>query len=168
MARYTSLINCRSKIASSFFLSAILACGSAFSAEKIYHYSIAAQSLNNALVKFAIESNLALVFTANMVRGLRSKALFGEMTSKAALEKLLHGSGYSYRFVDLKTVTLMAKAEVKSAESKQLIAKQIVVPDTIEILRPMTVFGKDKDSSNVSWQLSGNFEQQCHQNGHSH
>jgi len=148
--RFTSLIYNCSRVAFSFFLSAILAYGNVFSSEKNYHYSIPAQSLNNALVKFAIESDLALIFTANMVRGLRSKALFGEMTSKAALGKLLKGSGYSYRFVDLKTVTLMAKAEIKSPEPKHAIAKQIAVPDTTEILWPMIVFGKDKDASNVS------------------
>ena len=69
-------------------------------------YYIPAQSLNNALMQFATDSHLELMFTAEKIRGLRSESLEGSMTPAQALSQLLQGSGMSYRFVDAKTVTV--------------------------------------------------------------
>ena len=78
----------------------------AFADDKTQQYKIPAQSLNNALMRFAADSNLELIFSADTVRSLNAKSLDGTMTPKQALEKLLQGSGYTYRFVDDHTVTL--------------------------------------------------------------
>jgi len=139
------LKNSHSKIALIFFVGALLVCGNTFSFEKNRHYSIPSQSLNNALVKFAIESDLELIFSSDMVRGLKSKALFGDMTDQVALEKMLQGSGCGcvFRFVDTNTVTIVAKKEPINSEQKTRIAKQIVVPARTEVLKPMTVLGTD-------------------------
>jgi iron complex outermembrane recepter protein len=69
-------------------------------------YNIPAQSLNNALMQFAADSNLKLLFTADTVRSINTDGLNGNMTSSQALSKLLQGSGMAYRFVDAKTVTV--------------------------------------------------------------
>jgi iron complex outermembrane receptor protein len=69
-------------------------------------YHIPAQSLNNALMQFAAESHLELMFAAEKIRGLRTDALDGDMTPSQALSRLLQESGMTYRFVDAKTVTV--------------------------------------------------------------
>ncbi len=63
----------------------------AFANGSTKHYNIAAQSLNNALMKFATDSSLELIFNADMVRGLNTKHLTGNMTPAQALNQLLHG-----------------------------------------------------------------------------
>ncbi len=77
-----------------------------FAADATQQYKIPAQSLNNALMKFAADSNLELIFSADTVRSLNAKSLDGTMTPKQALGQLLQGSGYTYRFIDNHTVTL--------------------------------------------------------------
>lgn len=142
------LINCLSKAIFSIFVSVSLVCGNAFSADKSRFYNIPVQSLNDALVKFAIISDLELIFTADKVRGINSNALSSHMTDKEALEQLLQGSNFGYYFVDVKTVTLVAKNEIKNAETKPLPAQQTFTPDRIKILHPMTVMGNKKNSAN--------------------
>ena len=70
------------------------------------HYKIPAQSLNNALMRFAADSNLELVFTADKVRGLTANSLDGTMTAAQALTQLLQGSGMTFRFINAHSVTL--------------------------------------------------------------
>ena len=69
-------------------------------------YHIPAQSLNNALMQFAADSHLELMFTAEKIRGLRTDNVDGNMTPDQALSRLLQQSGMTYRFVDAKTVTV--------------------------------------------------------------
>ena len=51
------------------------------------HYNIAAQSLNNALMKFTTDSNLELIFNADMVRGLNTKHWTGNMLPAQELQQ---------------------------------------------------------------------------------
>jgi iron complex outermembrane recepter protein len=80
----------------------------AMAEDSVRHYRIPAQSLNNALMKFAADAHLELMFTADKVRDLKSNGLDGTMTPSQALSHLLQGSGMTYRFVDAKTVTVEA------------------------------------------------------------
>ena len=97
----------------------------------MHQYNIPAQSLNNALVKFASDSNLALIFSADNVRGLRTEGLKGQMTAEQALKQLLQGTGYSYRFIDAATVTLTPKQapESKSEDQDIVVLETTVVSD---------------------------------------
>ncbi|WP_347988400.1 TonB-dependent receptor [Methylomonas sp. AM2-LC] len=72
----------------------------------VRQYHIPAQSLNSALMGFASDSNLELLYSADQLRGLNFKGLDGTMTPKQALDQLLQDSGYTYRFIDDHTVTL--------------------------------------------------------------
>jgi iron complex outermembrane recepter protein len=81
---------------------------SAPAAEAVHAYHIPAQSLNDALMKFASKSKLILLFNADKVRGLNAGSLDGSMTPSQGLSRLLQGSGMTYRFVDAKTVTVEA------------------------------------------------------------
>jgi len=80
-------------------------------------YDIPAQSLNNALLQFAAEAKLALIFSADMIRGMQAEALQGEMTAEQALNRLLQNSGFSYRFVDTATVTLIRRDAAVTTEA---------------------------------------------------
>lgn len=82
----------------------------------LVRYDIPAQSLNNALMQFAAESKLALMFSTDMIRGIQAEALQGEMTAEQALNRLLHNSGFSYRFVDATTVTLIPRDAAGATE----------------------------------------------------
>ena len=105
----------------------------AVAADKTQQYKIPAQSLNNALMKFAADSNLELIFSADTVRSLNAKSLDGTMTAEQALEKLLQGSGYTYRFIDHHTVTLekMPQSQVDITTLKTMtVAGKAVYADT--------------------------------------
>lgn len=79
-------------------------------------FHIPAQSLNNALMAFAADSGLEVVFNADGIRGLNAKSLEGRMTPEQALDRLLQGSGYGYRYINDHTVTLEKRsAPINSA-----------------------------------------------------
>lgn len=69
-------------------------------------FSIPAQSLDSALTEFADQAGLRILFTSDDVAGLRSAGLDGRYPVAEALSRLLQGSGYSFQFVDEKTLTL--------------------------------------------------------------
>lgn len=79
------------------------------------HYAIAAQPLGDALTEFADQSDLKLVFDADLVRGLKSRGLSSTLTPEQGLDKLLDGTGFGYRFIGPGTVTIerLAKRAAK-------------------------------------------------------
>lgn len=89
-----------------FALIALVLSGNVYAGDTTRHYQIPAQSLNNALMRFAADSNLELVFSADKVRGLSAVSLDGTMTAAQALTRLLQGSGMTYRFINAHSVTL--------------------------------------------------------------
>ena len=76
--------------------------------ENSRNYHIPTQSLNNALIQFAADSDLELIFPADKIRGVSANGVDGKMTPAQGLSLLLQGSGMTYRFVDAKTVTVEA------------------------------------------------------------
>jgi hemoglobin/transferrin/lactoferrin receptor protein len=60
-------------------------------------YDIPAQPLANALKAFGRQSGLQISLAAEAARGVTSVALSGRFTAEAGLEKLLSGTGISYR-----------------------------------------------------------------------
>lgn len=87
-------------------LAFVLFSGRMLAAEVRHHFNIPAQSLNNALVKFAADTKLAVIFSADTVRGISVGELQGQMTAEQALSRLLKDTGYTYRFIDAATLTL--------------------------------------------------------------
>jgi iron complex outermembrane receptor protein len=120
------------------------------------HFNIAAQSLNNALMRFAADADLELIFNADMVRGCNAKSLIGNMTPAQALTQLLQDCGVTYRFVDEHTVTLERLSEFKTPKQpaqtdKNSLPKnnakpaQEKAPVTLGI---MMVTGDEEDDAN--------------------
>jgi iron complex outermembrane recepter protein len=97
------------------------------------HYAIPSQSLNDALIRFAAESNVEIVFSADWVRGIDSPNLDGDFTAEQALQRLLQGSCFSYRFTDGDTVTLELQPQNIETPAQRAQATT---------LEAMTVFGE--------------------------
>lgn len=70
------------------------------------HYNIPAQALDASLLRLAADTGLEILFAADQIRDMNGNSLEGNMTPKQALDKLLQGTGYTYRFIDNHTVTL--------------------------------------------------------------
>ncbi len=98
-------------------LAMVLALGIApgYASTPIAQYNIPAQSLNDALMRFAAESKLALIFSADLIRGIQAEALHGTMSTEQALNRLLNNSGFAYRFIDDNTVTLVRREMLDAA-----------------------------------------------------
>lgn len=62
-------------------------------AEATLAFAIPAGSLESALTAYAARANVQLLYTPEVVRGLRSDGLMGDFTKRAALERLLAGTG---------------------------------------------------------------------------
>ena len=113
----------------------VLISGSIFGVEEIHSYKIPAQSLNNALVQFAGGSNLEIIFTADMVRGLKTKSLLGKMSVASALDQLLQNTGFTYYFINTQTVTLVELTEPDYSVREQGVielTRMMVVGDLTE------------------------------------
>jgi iron complex outermembrane receptor protein len=105
------------------------------------HFNIPGQSLNNALIQFAAETQLKLIFSADMLRGVVSPNLSGNMSIELALQCLLQNSGFNYRFIDADTVTL----EPATVSSKHPTPSPVT-------LQALTVFGSQpKQVDPTSW-----------------
>ena len=69
-------------------------------------YQIAPQPLNTALRDFALTSGLQVSFADDVAVGRTSREVAGAYTPEEALSELLAGSGLSFRFTSVDTVTL--------------------------------------------------------------
>jgi iron complex outermembrane receptor protein len=75
---------------------------------------------------FADTTGIQVSYDAARLRGLRSPGVSGTYTSEEALQKLLAGTGLTYRFTTPSTVTL-ERAEAQSAESGAIELSPITV-----------------------------------------
>ena len=111
----------------------------AISAEMLYHFDIPAQSLNDALLMYANQAHIQLLFSADMVRGFSSKTMQGDLEPKQALELLLKNSGLGYRFIDPATATLL---EQQSQINTPSSATEVTLMDSLTVTakRPSKAF----------------------------
>lgn len=128
-----------------FLIWLVMICGplhsAAANAEAVSrHFNIPGQSLNNALIQFAAETQLELIFSADMLRGLLSRSVSGNMSAEQALQYLLQNSGFTYRFIDANTVTV----EPAPALSQPT---QTTKPVTLEALTVLGRHPKPVDSA---------------------
>lgn len=87
-------------------LALMLLGSSAAHAEQV-SVNIAAQPLSSALQQLGQQTNLQILYSPDLVQGLKSAPVSGSLSTEQALQRLLQGSGLSYR-VDGNTVLLMA------------------------------------------------------------
>lgn len=70
-------------------------------------FNIRAQALGSALTAFADRAGLRLLLASSVVDGKRSAGVSGTLTKDEALNRLLQGTGLTYRFTSANTVTII-------------------------------------------------------------
>lgn len=73
-------------------------------------FAIPAQDLATGLVQYSDTTKIDLLVDSDLTTSLQTMGVAGEHTSEEALQKMLVGTGLTYRFIDSKTVTLTRDA----------------------------------------------------------
>jgi iron complex outermembrane recepter protein len=69
--------------------------------------NIPAESLGLALQTLAKERNFQIVYVSEQINALRTRGASGELTPEEALKGLLSGTGFTFKYLDEKTVTIV-------------------------------------------------------------
>lgn len=72
--------------------------------------TIPAESLGLALQTLAKERHFQIVYVSEQINALRTKGVNGDLTPEEALRALLSGTGFTFKYVDEKTVTIVPAA----------------------------------------------------------
>jgi iron complex outermembrane recepter protein len=75
--------------------------------------NIPAQSLGAALQELAKERGFQIVYVSEDVNSLRTAGAVGDLTPTEALQKLLEGTGLTFRSLNDKTVVIVTKPAVR-------------------------------------------------------
>ncbi|MHC9085766.1 TonB-dependent receptor [Luteimonas sp. RIT-PG2_3] len=78
--------------------------------------TIEAQGLASALERFALERNIEVIYRSEVVGARRTLGVDGEMTSDEALQKLLDGTGLTFRYLGENSVSIVAVGETTSSD----------------------------------------------------
>jgi iron complex outermembrane recepter protein len=73
--------------------------------------NIAPQELGHALTQFAEQTNLHVLYAADLVHGLSTQGVIDAATPHEALRQLLDGTGLAFAFVDRSTISLHKVAD---------------------------------------------------------
>ncbi|MGR8931457.1 MAG: TonB-dependent siderophore receptor, partial [Gammaproteobacteria bacterium] len=130
-------------------------CRDALALSHTVFYDIPSQSLNSALMKLAAASRLELIFTTDMVRGIRSNSVRGEMRVDQALRTMLENTGVDFRFMNERTATLVRKAQIEDPSEIPLktLDSVTVSADAISI-RDWTIDSEITDETPQSYRAS--------------
>ena len=69
--------------------------------------NIPAESLGPALQTLAKERHFQIIYVSEQINVLRTKGVSGDLTPEEALRGLLSGTGFTFKYVDEKTVTIV-------------------------------------------------------------
>lgn len=101
--------------------------------DPLVHYAIPAGPLHRALLLFARQSGMQILFTPDLVSGRRVRAISGRLSPEAALAALLTGSGLVARqlpsgaMLIARTAGTRAPASVDAGPPATTVAEDIVV-----------------------------------------
>lgn len=85
---------------------------------RTYEFSISAGTLSSVISQIGKISNLEILYPSAIMRELQSDGVRGRMSSQAALDQALRGSGLYYQYVNDKTVTIARSDQsVSSSET---------------------------------------------------
>ncbi|MEE4462838.1 TonB-dependent siderophore receptor, partial [Azotobacter chroococcum] len=98
--------------------------------DRQHTFAIAAGPLPRSLGEFSRITGLSLVYTDEALYAVQAAALNGNLGAAAALERLLAGSGYTWRQLDARTLTLQRLA---GTEGGLLSLPSTLVSDTGDI-----------------------------------
>lgn len=94
-------------------------------------FDIPAQPLSSALTAFARQSGLKLAYPASLTAGKSAPALRGSLGREESLQRLLAGSGLSYRFTGANAATIVGPADINGGQS--LAGDGSLLLDTINV-----------------------------------
>ncbi|PPK75347.1 iron complex outermembrane receptor protein [Methylobacter tundripaludum] len=100
---------------------------------KVFKFNIPGQNMAASLVAFSETTGNQLSYPAALVKDIKSKPLSGSYTADQALQKLLGGSGITYRHTDNDAIALAVDSSAQSSQSAQATT-----------LKAMTVVGTAK------------------------
>ncbi|WP_374833700.1 TonB-dependent receptor [Paenochrobactrum pullorum] len=84
---------------------------------KTIQFSIAAQPLASAIVKFAAQSGLNIIADGTMSPSVQASSVTGDMSASQALAQMLSGTGYGFRQNGSRSFTLMRQDGIERATS---------------------------------------------------
>jgi iron complex outermembrane receptor protein len=100
-------------------LSVVLACPAvaqqAAPAVSVYHFSIPAEPLGDALSQLAQQTGLQVMIASKLTDGVKSHELNGTFSAEEALQKLLANTGLQFQFVNPRTVAINPAANTTKA-----------------------------------------------------
>ena len=104
---------------------------------------IPAESLGPALQTLAKERHFQIIYVSEQINVLRTRGVSGDLTPEEALRGLLSGTGFTFKYIDEKTVTIVP-AGTRSDASKA------AAPNAAEI-SGSTVAAAPKESRRSFW-----------------
>lgn len=72
-------------------------------------FHISAQQLSEAVLRFSDETGVQVLFGAPLAKGVRANAVQGRYSVADALDRLLEGTGLSWRYLNAHTITIEPK-----------------------------------------------------------
>jgi iron complex outermembrane receptor protein len=111
------------------------ACGCV--AQTAYEFDLQGQALSESLIQFSHQSGLAIVFSDNDIRGLVAPRVSGSLPADQALDRLLAGSGFSWRLIDNRIVAIYdprCKSDATCLDDETLLVSQPLYVPGIEEL----------------------------------
>lgn len=119
---------CRKQPASLALL-LLLGATAAFADSQTVPFNIPAQPLGSALTRFSTATGLQVLYEGDIAGSVQAPALKGNYTPEAALRQLTRNTGFSYRYSDAGTVTLVKNtAENQPSEEPQTGGEGQVMP----------------------------------------
>ena len=79
--------------------------------------NIPPEGLEQALATLAEVHNFQVLYRTEVVNALTTQGVIGQYTPEEALKQLLKGTGLTYRFVDEKTITIVAASSAAPARA---------------------------------------------------
>jgi Fe(3+) dicitrate transport protein len=129
----------RRLLCASFTIGVWLTAGGSWGQTDSARVEIAPQELDRALALFAEQTNLQVLYAADLVRGLSTQGVSDAATPHDALRQLLGGTGLAYTFVETRTIAIHKAADTAhpgeiggpvagAAESK---SKRVKLPEVV-------------------------------------
>ncbi|MBD3836813.1 TonB-dependent receptor [Brevundimonas sp.] len=129
-------------------LAAIVALAPSFAgAQEARVFDIAAGPLETALAAFAIQSDHQILFTTDLVAGRTTAGVSGRMTTTAALERMLAGSGLGWTQTQPGVIVLRRAALRETASAPAAVDDVIVTGSLLrqsgELASPVHILDRD-------------------------
>ena len=86
---------------------------------------IRSEELRLALQTFGELEDLHVVFVSEDVQNLNTRGVVGNVTPEGALEELLGGTGFTYRFLDSRTVMILPASTVQATPAESKLASAL-------------------------------------------